>query len=64
MPAAGDRMKVHQWHRLIYSDPLVRMASNCLQVNRPAGQFVSPPLRRAYLAEWRDFVPDCRYKSL
>jgi glycolate oxidase len=38
------------------------MASNCLQVNRPKGQFVSPPRRQAYFEEWRDFVPRCRYK--
>ena len=38
------------------------MASNCLHVNRPRGQFVSPPRRHAYFAEWRDFVPRCRYK--
>jgi glycolate oxidase len=50
------------WHRLTYSDPIVRMASNCLQVNRPRRQFVSPPRRWAYSAEERDFVPRCRYK--
>src|SRR3954447_26023930 len=53
---------IRQWHRLICSDPVFGMASNCLQVNRPRGQFVSPPRRHAYFAEWRDFVPRCRYK--
>jgi glycolate oxidase len=38
------------------------MASNCLQVNRPRAQFVSPPPSRTYFAGRRDFVPRCRYK--
>src|SRR5882762_7355632 len=41
--------------------PLVRMASNGLQVNRPRGQFVSPQRSQAYLAEW---VRSCRVAAI